>query len=190
MNVGRLHMTIRYAVTFFALAFCSVFLGRADLARANDDMPLDQVGGVCVPDSATIRAGGYETRGFGVGFSGASTGSIRLLCPITVTANMLGAKIGLIFMSVIDGDGMNTGSAGSRFSSPRRDRNERRDHRRDLRFEHLEHDRAAKHGLFLSPRDDPDQRVLLVGRSDRAHRSKGECRIPRRWTARRRELRR
>jgi hypothetical protein len=103
-------MTIRYAVTFFALVVCSAFLAGTDSARANDDMPLDQVGGVCVPDSATIRAGGYETRGFGVGFSGASTGSIRLLCPITVTSNMLGTQIGLIFMSVIDGDGMNTGA--------------------------------------------------------------------------------
>jgi hypothetical protein len=100
----------RHAVMFFALAFGSAVLGRADLAEAGNDMPLDQPGGVCVPDSATIRAGGYETRGFGVGFSGASTGSIRLLCPFTVTANMLDATIGLIFMSVIDGDGMNTGA--------------------------------------------------------------------------------
>jgi hypothetical protein len=100
----------RYAVTFFALAFCSAVLAGADLAEANSDMPLDQAGGVCVPDRATIRAGGYETRGFGVGFSGRSTGSIRLLCPFTVTANMLDVNVGLIFMSVIDGDGMNTGA--------------------------------------------------------------------------------
>jgi hypothetical protein len=103
-------MTTRYAATIFALAFGSVLLLGADLARANSDMPLDQVGGVCIPDSATIRAGGYETRGFGVGFHGSSTGAIRLLCPFTVTANMLDVKIGLIFMSVIDGDGMNTGA--------------------------------------------------------------------------------
>jgi hypothetical protein len=51
----------RYAVAFFALAFSSAVLARADLAEANTDMPLDQAGGVCVPDSATIRAGGYET---------------------------------------------------------------------------------------------------------------------------------
>lgn len=102
-------MTTRYAAKIFALGFGSVLLLGADLAQANSDMPLDQVGGACVPDSATIRAGGYETRGFGAGFSGSSTGSIRLLCPFTVTANMLDVKIGLIFMSVIDGDGMNTG---------------------------------------------------------------------------------
>ena len=103
-------MTTRFAAAFFALAVCSFFLPGADFARASDDFQLDQIGGVCVPDGATIRAGAYETRGFGVGFSGSSTGSIRLLCPFTVTTNMLGAKIGLIFMSVIDGDGMNTGA--------------------------------------------------------------------------------
>ena len=36
----------RYAVAFFALAFCSAVLARADLAEANTDMPLDQAGGV------------------------------------------------------------------------------------------------------------------------------------------------
>ena len=103
-------MTTRYAATIIGLAFGSAVVLGADLAQANSDMPLDEVGGVCVPDSATIRAGGYETRGFGVGFSGSATGSIRLLCPFTVTANMLDTNIGLIFMSVIDGDGMNTGA--------------------------------------------------------------------------------
>jgi hypothetical protein len=103
-------MTTRYAAIGLALAFGWVLLPGPGVALANDDMPLDQVGGVCVPDSATIRAGGYETRGFGVGFSGSSTGSIRLLCPFAVTANMLDTNIGLIFMSVIDGDGMSTGA--------------------------------------------------------------------------------
>jgi len=32
------------------------------------------------------------------------------MCPFTVTANMLDVNVGLIFMSVIDGDGMNTGA--------------------------------------------------------------------------------
>ena len=54
----------RCAVGMFALAFRSAVLARADLAEANSDGPLDQPGGVCVPDSSTIRAGGYETRGF------------------------------------------------------------------------------------------------------------------------------
>ena len=50
-------MIARYAATIFSLAFGSVLLLGADLAQANSDMPLDQVGGVCIPDSATIRAG-------------------------------------------------------------------------------------------------------------------------------------
>ena len=78
-------------------------------ARAGDG-PLDQVGGVCVPDGATVRAGLYETRGFGVGFSGNSTGKIRLLCPFNVTANMLGTKIGITFLNVIDDDGTAAGA--------------------------------------------------------------------------------
>jgi hypothetical protein len=72
-------MTTRYTVTYFALALCSLFLARADSALAKD--VTDVIGGACVPDSATVRAGVYETRGFGVGFSGNTTGRIRLLCP-------------------------------------------------------------------------------------------------------------
>lgn len=82
---------------------------RLRVARAADG-PLDQVGGVCVPDGATIRAGLYETRGFGVGFSGSNTGKIRLLCPFNVTSNMLGTKLGITFLNVIDDDGMATGA--------------------------------------------------------------------------------
>ena len=100
-------MTTRHAV---AAAFgISLLLIGVSSARAGDG-PLDQVGGVCVPDSATVRAGLYETRGFGVGFSGNSTGKIRLLCPFNVTASMLGAKIGITFLNVIDDDGMQTGA--------------------------------------------------------------------------------
>jgi hypothetical protein len=78
-------------------------------ARAIDG-PLDQIGGACVPDSATVRAGLYETRGFGIGFSGNNTGKIRLLCPFNVTSNMIGTKIGITFLNVIDDDGMATGA--------------------------------------------------------------------------------
>ena len=100
-------MTTRHAV---AAAFAtSLLLTGVPSARASDG-PLDQIGGVCVPDSATVRAGLYETRGFGIGFSGNSTGKIRLLCPFNVTANMLGTKIGITFMNVIDGDGTATGA--------------------------------------------------------------------------------
>jgi hypothetical protein len=87
-----------------AVLVVSTLLLGAPSARAGDG-PLDEIGGVCVPDSATVRAGLYETRGFGVGFSGNATGKIRLLCPFNITASMLGAKVGITFLNVIDGDG-------------------------------------------------------------------------------------
>ena len=65
------------------------------------------VGGTCVPDSATIRAGQYETAGFGVRFGGNSVGHIRLLCPFGQDG--YGATIGAMEMSVIDQDGMEAG---------------------------------------------------------------------------------
>lgn len=92
-------MTARSA----AIAASLLMVGLSS-ARAGDG-PLDQIAGACVPDSATIRAGLYETRGFGVGFSGKNTGKIRLLCPFNVTASMLGAKAGITFLNVIDDDG-------------------------------------------------------------------------------------
>jgi hypothetical protein len=65
------------------------------------------VGGTCVPDSATIRAGHHETAGFGVRFSGDSVGKIRLLCPFGHDG--FDAKLGAMEMSVIDQDGMEAG---------------------------------------------------------------------------------
>jgi hypothetical protein len=102
-------MTIRAALGFFALALGSFFLESADSARAVD-ATLDQVGGVCIPDGGTIRAGLYETRGFGIGFRGSNTGTIRLLCPFTVTGNMIGLKIGITMLSFMDGDGIAEGA--------------------------------------------------------------------------------
>ena len=96
-------MTTRQAVAA-ALVTSSLLMG-GPAARAND-----QVGGVCVPDAATIRAGGYETRGFGIGFTGSSTGKIRLLCPLQVTGDMIGRKVGITFLGVIDDDGMQGGA--------------------------------------------------------------------------------
>ena len=93
---------VRLYVIPLALTLC---LMAADTAPAR---PLDQIGGVCVPDSATVRAGIYETRGFGIGFSGSNTGRIRLLCPFNVTGDMIGIKIGITFLSVIDDDGTGT----------------------------------------------------------------------------------
>jgi hypothetical protein len=103
-------MTTRYVVRCFTLALCSLFLAGVESAQAKDVDITDVIGGGCVPDSATIRAGVYETRGFGVGFSGNNTGKIRLLCPYHLHSDALGAKIGIIFLSVIDDDGMEVGA--------------------------------------------------------------------------------
>jgi hypothetical protein len=65
------------------------------------------VGGTCVPDSATVRAGLYETAGFGVRFGGSSVGKIRLMCPFGQDG--YDATIGGMEMSVIDQDGMEAG---------------------------------------------------------------------------------
>jgi len=100
-------MTTRRVVA--AAVVSSVFLLGASSARASDG-PLDLIAGSCVPDSATVRAGLYETRGFGVGFSGSNTGKIRLLCPFNATWNMIGTKVGITFLNVIDDDGMATGA--------------------------------------------------------------------------------
>ena len=85
-------------------------MASTNLAHATDADITDLIGGACVPDSATIRAGIHETAGFGVRFSGSSTGRIRLLCPYHLHYSALGGKIGLIFLSVIDDDGMEAGA--------------------------------------------------------------------------------
>ena len=102
-------MSTRYASNMLALALGSVLLASGNAAQAVDG-PLDQIGGTCIPDAATIRAGLYETRGFGIGFRGDSIGTIRLLCPFVATGDALGAKLGITFMSVIDGDGIAEGA--------------------------------------------------------------------------------
>ena len=69
----------------------------------------DNVGGTCVPDSATIRAGQYETAGFGVRFGGDSVGTIRLLCPYHPLDVDFDVTISGMVMSLIDQDGMEAG---------------------------------------------------------------------------------
>jgi hypothetical protein len=91
----------KLTILAFALA-----LGLGDNAHA-DPVWATHVGGTCVPDSATIRAGQYETAGFGVRFGGNNVGSIRLLCPFGLDG--YDATIGGMEMSVIDQDGMEAG---------------------------------------------------------------------------------
>ena len=97
------------ACTLLGLALGAALLTNGNSARAVDG-PLDQIAGACIPDAATIRAGLYETRGFGIGFKADSVGTIRVLCPFVVTGNTLGAKVGMTFLSVIDGDGIAEGA--------------------------------------------------------------------------------
>jgi hypothetical protein len=87
-----------------AFAYGLVF---GDSARA-DLYGVPPIGGTCVPDSATIRAGHYETAGFGVRFGGSSIGKIRLLCPVGA-ALYDDSPFGGMWMSVIDSDGMEAG---------------------------------------------------------------------------------
>jgi hypothetical protein len=95
-------MTTRHAVTSFALALCSL---TAVLARTDSVQATEVIGGTCVPDSATVREGFYETRGFGVGFRGNNAGTIRLLCPFVDTGTP-----DIITLSIIDQDGMEAGA--------------------------------------------------------------------------------
>ena len=55
-------MTTRYVSAGFALALCLHFLAIADRAKAADVDVTDVIGGACVPDSATVRAGSTRPR--------------------------------------------------------------------------------------------------------------------------------
>jgi hypothetical protein len=104
-------MKTRYLATSFALALSLLFLARADSAQATPYVDVtDLVGGACVPDSATVRAGVYETAGFGIRFSGNGIGRIRLFCPYRLHYEAVGRKIGITMLSVIDQDGMEAGA--------------------------------------------------------------------------------
>jgi hypothetical protein len=97
-------MTIRHVVTAFVLAMCTLAAVLSNSAQA------DNIGGTCVPDSATVRAGVYETAGFGIRFAGNATGKIRLLCLLEDT-DLAGEELEpVIWLSVIDQDGMEAGA--------------------------------------------------------------------------------
>ena len=100
---------MRYVPVSFALALCLHFLAAANSPKAADVDLTDVIGGACVPDSATVRAGLYETAGFGVRF-GSGTGRIRLLCPYHLHSDAIGSTIGITMMSFIDQDGMEVGA--------------------------------------------------------------------------------
>jgi len=102
-------VTRRYFPVGFALALCLHFLAAANSTKAADVDLTDVIGGACVPDSATVRAGLYETAGFSVRF-GSGTGRIRLLCPYHLHSDAIGSTIGITMMSFIDQDGMEVGA--------------------------------------------------------------------------------
>jgi hypothetical protein len=89
-------------LTIFAFALA---LAVGDSAHAHV-FSVDPVGGTCVPDSATVRAGQYETAGFGVRF-GNGVGKIRLFCALHVLLDEY-SFVGML-MGVIDADGMEAG---------------------------------------------------------------------------------
>jgi hypothetical protein len=97
-------MTARHAATSLALALCSLtaIVGKGHSAQG------ELIGGTCVPDSATVRAGIYETAGFGIRFGGNGIGKIRLLCPALETLNDV--EVGATALSIIDQDGMEGGA--------------------------------------------------------------------------------
>src|SRR5690242_8680015 len=85
--------TIMRPFNFTILAFV-LAIGFCDSAHA-DAVWASHVGGTCVPTSATIKAGQYETAGFGMRFSGNIVGAIRLLCPFGLDGSeaTLGAMV-------------------------------------------------------------------------------------------------
>jgi hypothetical protein len=129
-------MTIRHVVTAFVLAVCTLAAVLSNSAQA------DNIGGTCVPDSATVRAGVYETAGFGIRFAGNATGKIRPLCLLEDT-DLAGEELEpVIWLSVIDQDGMDGSARTCSFSSCRI-RNQCVDCNGDVRFQYLECHRSA-----------------------------------------------
>ena len=78
-------------------------------ARAGDD-PLDIVGGACVPDSATVLARRVRDARIRRRVQRKQHRKDQVLCPFNATFNMIGKKVGTIFLNVIDDDGMETGA--------------------------------------------------------------------------------
>jgi hypothetical protein len=97
-------MTTRHSLASLPFALClPAAVLWADSVKASD-----HIGGTCVPDSATVREGKYETAGFGVRFGGNNIGKIRLLCLLHDT--MGGDVEWVTWLSVIDEDGMEAGA--------------------------------------------------------------------------------
>ena len=105
---------MRLTVAIVMTAFVAVSLGSSSLAIASNDLLSSEVvGGLCTPDSRSIREALYATAGFGVRVSAAHLRAdhpvhVRLLCPFHRSPGVL--KNSAISMSVIDADGMGIGA--------------------------------------------------------------------------------
>ncbi len=105
-------MRLTGAVT--VAAFVAASLANSPSAIASGDtISSEVIGGLCIPDSKTVREGIYETAGFGVRFShkrpqAARVAHIRLLCPFHHGYDL--SAISSITMSFIDADGMGIGA--------------------------------------------------------------------------------
>ncbi len=80
-------------------------------ASAADVWFWSSIGGACVPADEDVQVDNYDTRGFGVGFKGTATGSIRLLCAVNHVpdcAPRMPVLLTQFRMSYTDSDGMST----------------------------------------------------------------------------------
>jgi hypothetical protein len=72
--------------TFLAIAaFAVVALGSMGQAHANK---WDTIGAACVPDAATVQSGKLYTGGHGVSFVSGQTGTLRLICGLSLFPNL------------------------------------------------------------------------------------------------------
>ncbi len=98
------------SLTFIAPVALLLCAGASPSALASGDGISSQVvGGLCIPDSATVREGIYETAGFGVRFIRGRVGTVRLFCPFH-NADGYMKEIAAINMTFIDSDGMGIGA--------------------------------------------------------------------------------
>jgi hypothetical protein len=91
-----------------ALAIAAGIAGAPEVASA--ERYWHSIGNGCVPTDNTITAANYDSRGFGVGFKGTSTGAIDLYCPVSIRATGSTPTYNSIKMSYRDPDGTGTSS--------------------------------------------------------------------------------
>jgi hypothetical protein len=91
----------------FAAILVTVAVGVAP-KMAHAERYWTSIGNGCVPTDNTLTANIMDSRGFGVGFRGTSTGTIDLFCPVTIDTTGSAPTLGGIHMSYRDSDGSGT----------------------------------------------------------------------------------